>query len=401
MLNNLKYWQHAQFAACNVLGPSPKTTIRVLLIISFLCYPIVSKAYEYTVEGEIIYKMYMKEGEVFDSQTNEFEVFVKDREWLIKMTPKETNIAVLRYDVGSDGYDTYRVDMLNSALYKALAAKSLATRKSTNSVDISRIQLAWVGPGVMPFFDNALAPPVWLAYASTSYFQDTTNTSLNPLWQLQRPALLYMIPKVPAEWELFKGQPYLPLRVTYYSDGKVYSERTNAWEVGFDARDEPKPFDGGYSHTVYAVTATTNLGKLQLPLEFKITDYVPKYGNTNKEVRVWLTYEGKMLHAQPKCTITSFVPELPVPTDVYDYRTLELTPRVEHLYYRATNDSWLQLTNALMTRKYQTRVHALASMAKNAQLHKAWHKFFLMAFALGSALLFVRIIWKSKEPAHQ
>jgi len=222
---------------------------------------------------------------------------------------------------------------------------------------------------------------------------------VRPVWQLSSPSLLFTIPSVRADWVFFESAPHFLKSATFFSDGKIYSPSANSWDTRYTSSDEPKPFASGYRHTIYTAIGTTNVFGVAVPIEFKVEDFIPRYDSEREGLRVYVSYEGRVQAIHSECELSSFIPHLTVPADVTDYRTMELSPPVSHLFYRSTNAAWLQMTDGFLLQKYGVRVHAQAAMARAAHAHAGWQKAFLVVFALLSLSGFVAIVLRARKRA--
>ena len=85
---------------------------------------------------------------------------------------------------------------------------------------------------------------LWFAYGSACYFQQQTNPFLEPIWTFDDPELKRQHFREKADWSVSERPPFLPTKVSYYSDGKL---RWRNAEVGY-TNSAPAPYDHGFTN---------------------------------------------------------------------------------------------------------------------------------------------------------
>jgi hypothetical protein len=161
--------------------------------------------------------------------------------------------------------------------------------------------------------------PIWLAYASSAYFQSKkSGAKCEPVWDMGRQVRDSGI-RFTSMWKLSDAAPHLLEWMSDFADGNLYtsaggrlvSERLNV------------PFNAGYTNSVFKVLDWTNVAGMKLPFRFQATQYIPDPKATAQPILLPLrVYEGIVTQTKPFAVSKSFSPNGPnaTPTQVLDKR---------------------------------------------------------------------------------
>ena len=204
-----------------------------------------------------------------------FTVSVSNQFWFMRITDVQSNAVTGYFEIGYNGERTYYVD------YQEAWAKAAPLNRGTGSAE--NVAVGIIGPQQVPHFPFASqAGAIWLAYASTRYFDAAASAS-----RLQPAAsqlVLYGRNVQPNSFALQQAfwsrrpEPPGSLASAVYLDDGIAGLRAGQpvkW---------PPPLDVGFTNAVYAALAYTNLGALSLPTRATLTTFSPQPVNT--ELRV-------------------------------------------------------------------------------------------------------------------
>ena len=193
--------------------------------------------------------------------------------------------------------------------------------------DPSRIRVlpAILDKSHIPYPDGTShATPLWVGFASKTYFETNTLGEMPPLWQL------FSIDSI---W--YSGSTY-----TYRKAGQRLMTSLDVFNSGYNfTRPDSKsrrivrvplkpPYDAGYLKCRYTASAHTNVGTITLPTHFELTTFRPKPdGRSSNDVQVFEYYIARAT----KFYVTNsanFVPQLsatntPVIDMRFNYENLE------------------------------------------------------------------------------
>jgi hypothetical protein len=173
----------------------------------------------------------------------------------------------------------------------------------------------------------------WLAYASSSYFQQVKTNQLRPIWMLDDPQLVKEGFTVKAEWSKSAQPPFLPKRVNYFNDG-FYRHFTNGQR---GTNSAPAPFDKGYTNAIYETFSVTNQSGLEIPSEFKFTRF---YIWNKEELRPREITTARVTEFKTKISETNFRPRFSGSVDVVDLRFFFPDATKRSIHYKAKDGVW-------------------------------------------------------------
>ncbi|HWQ91070.1 MAG TPA: hypothetical protein VN673_05315, partial [Clostridia bacterium] len=305
-----------------------KTELTILKVIPALCCMILSTSAAeppcFRVEGEMVATLYTPSGSVQQTIPSKFQVSVRGPVWQIIGTFPNSNYTVS----GCDGTNIYTI---------------LHDLTQTNSSEPDVLPGS-VSPEQFPT-DVAWQTAIpWVAFASAHYLDNSKDGFLPGCWGQPR--------NNPEMWilrnRIVRSQvaPHLPLEITYVVDQKLQAAaKTNAhllsalpdkeiYKAVFQYRPE-------FACGEYRVKSKTNWNGLELPLEFEVIRYYPKYTSTAEYQgpAVINAFRGKVHH------ITSALPSELMPKangaiSVADFRYSKRDIGVDFITYVGTNGTF-------------------------------------------------------------
>jgi hypothetical protein len=171
--------------------------------------------------------------------------------------------------------------------------------------------------GVVPHIEAAREiSPVWLSYASASYFRSRTNAAVEPGFVSDASGRIYGPPGHPqlrGQWTLSESRPAFATWVTYFDDGIVRTPNGAAKRV--------PPYDKGFTNAIFQVDAFTNVNDVAVPLSASLHLLRPRRGGTSSnDLDVLVEYQITLTNAGRAEEITDFQPALPGITAIRDER---------------------------------------------------------------------------------
>lgn len=260
-------------------------------------------------------------GQVFVDREVNFSVSVDGCRWLIRTwAPSTFQTNGISYrEVGCDGTNIYAVTAFDgdynpmSVAGKAAYSNGMTGNPPATFQKSRNDGTAVVTPGLCPDPTKVdqLTIPVWLAYVSSCYLAQSTNSHLRPPYSMG-PFVDTGDFSVAAQWEWFPESRF-PSRVIYFDDGNVHGPS------GPTALRPP--YDQGYTSAVYEVLSTAQIDSSSLPSEFRLTRFGPaKGGKRNTDLRTVATFTGKAENFWVSRVPDSYVPSLPTNSYVRDQR---------------------------------------------------------------------------------
>lgn len=222
----------------------------------------------YSVEGSFSYTV-QRSDRPSVSHRRDFIVVVQDGCWKITVTPEETRgrgCCVYQYVQGD------------------LASYSVITVDGTNStsgiIESGEVPQVWLAAG---------GEYVWLAYASSRYFERATNGSAVSLQALRSPAGLCRRVEVPADVELCRDPPHLPEKVRYMAD----KQQSLGDDGTIRASDLAGFIKEGYVSAEMKCGGFTNVGGAAFPTHFEYRLFGPRDGGRSpSDLRCLLVVGG-------------------------------------------------------------------------------------------------------------
>lgn len=266
-------------------------------------------AFGFTVLGSIESKYYDSSERLTHSIVYKFKSIVGNCVWDIKLIPTSpTNVT---YEVKYDGNNIYFIH----------DSSTLVEKQRTTGQEIKNVAIALVVKGSVPHdpFAEGIGP-VWLAYASSCYFNRKTNDEIEPMFSVADGLILQdQIVHLKGAWQLDSSNSF-PTEVRLFNQGNLLTFRNLESQGKFKY---PPPYDVGFVICQFNVTGVTNLGYLQLPASahFKVFGTKQK-ARSNKDLRVVSEHEISCHEISVETLLDDGPPELPGPTLVKDSRFL-------------------------------------------------------------------------------
>ena len=292
----------------------------ILFALSVLSYN--SQAQSLGVEGRVIEQIFVH-GQLTETREFQFSAQVNGCSSLISTTNSQT-------------HQRMQVTFENGWLYSLLSDPYPRTNFQqvvvVSDVVPEPAHSGRITPSDLPDdFSNCVAE-LWLAYASACYFQQQLNDQIRPIYPLDDPNLRREGFTLHGEWTLDDSAPFLPQKVSYFTDG-IFRTFTNGKREVFRA---PPPFDKGYAQAVYLRKASTNVNGFSIPSQFLFERYAINRGKLVPRV----TVEGTLESARATPTPRILRPAFSGKASIADHRFENSNPPVAVLYYSATNGYW-------------------------------------------------------------
>ena len=295
-------------------------------------------AQSFEVRGTIHYEAYLN-GTVDVSTTRDFSVLVDGCRWRIR-----TSV------VGDCSYK--EKSFQNGSLYNLTMFCATPSGRATNTY------VGSIEADEIPSDDGSQINYLWLAYASFCYLDTEAGPALRPVCCLDDLSLRAERFKMPSILSRSSSAPNLAIWIAYLNDG-YYRTRNDQGPIVFQV---PAPFDKGFTNAIYSALLLTNIGTLQLPLQFEFTRFAVNHGPNTIYART---------HIAGKASVTSVVtppkdlsPEFGGRLNVMDNRFASATSAIGQIRYDIRDGIWEnrdKLTNAVITKSSSLPQPALKS----------------------------------------
>lgn len=289
-----------------------------------------------TVDAEVSYEMkgniesrYLRHDGEWASITNWFEVSVSGCRSAIRAG--SINDKAIEYF-------EYVCDGTKSALLIKYYPPEMRGSRSINQANLI------INSGPVPEYGFGLITHVWLACASSCFFQKKGG-QIEPIFNMG-PGFREHHLKVEANWSLAATNPKLPEWMCDFTDGKVYKEENGV----FQTEPLPTPFDKPTTNAIFSVLAWRKLADLRLPSKWQVIEYKPDF--TNQTLEAWKIVTAYTTAVRAGTSRDSFAIQAPQYTWVTD-RTLEARGvPVAEFSYISTNGNILSLSEMSQQRNF-------------------------------------------------
>lgn len=290
-------------------------------------------AESYKAEGQMTYAVRNTKGDLDVKGVFSFTIWVDGCEWFIQ-TSDERRKDIKPYQ---DSYDGQYVYNLTTFIDKNGNDRPSGIIESNN----------------VPHETSFYASPIWLALASSCYFSDITNNMFQPIWHLSDISIRNKRFSVMGKITRHDASPFLPEKVSYYNDGKIYftdsygNSRTGSYS---------SPYDKGFKEAEYAASEFTNIFGVALPQRFTFTRYMPRPGGPSADDTVIMClYNGVVTNISTENDKKEYSPVLSPPVYIDDRRFGVANPSVTSIQYIATNLWWPSMENPVVSNIYKTK----------------------------------------------
>ena len=330
-------------------------------------------AESYRADGRMTYAVRDAQGNLDVKDVFSFTIWVDDCKWFIQTSDEG------RKDIKSfeDSYDGKYVYALSTFIDKT------GTDQSSGIIENNNI----------PQENSFYASPVWLALASSCYFNDITNDMFQPIWHLSDISIRNKRFSIVGHWTKHNASPFLPEKVSYYNDGKIYYT-----DSGGNSRiaSYASPYDKGFMEAEYIALEYTNKYEITLPRQFTFTRYMPRPGGqSTNETMIMCLYSGVVTNISIENKKTDYWPALSPPVYIDDRRFGVVIPPVTSIQYMATNSWWPSMENPVVTNKYKVKAFgANASDFVQSSPKKPLPKLIIWGALLCTTLFFVFLLFK-------
>lgn len=194
-----------------------------------------------------------------------------------------------------------------------------------------------INSSTVPEYGFGLITPVWIAYASSCFFQQSKTDQIEPIFFMGAGFREHHL-KVKANWSLAAKSPELPEWMHDFTDGKLYKEEHET----LITTESPEPFDKPTTNSIYSVSSWTNAYDLHLPLRWQLIQYRPNDRTRVLEPKIIATgYTTAVRKGTSRTSFEIWAPEFARVTD----RTLEAQGvPVRQYTYLTTNGNLLALS---------------------------------------------------------
>jgi len=285
--------------------------------------------------GTLTYTNTFKDGRVLQAGSIAFRVVVDAPRWFIRIEypkPKDPAQPSLEYsETGCDGRDVFHI-----AHSRTIPG---AARRSTD-----KNETGFVCEGSFPEPDSLFGKTLWLAFASSSYFEEHGVGVMPSILPFAPTNLVHIRTKItpdgtgPSRFELLlPGYRQLSSRPATGTPGEPVM------------RMYPPPYDTGYVAAVFTILQTTNVGGVSVPLDFVFDHFIVDTGfKTNSRLHLADHLVGRVATAGAPVESVPF-PEIRTDAWVHDGRFTNLLGKV--LSYECTNRQWLSRHEPLLADK--------------------------------------------------
>ena len=291
-------------------------------VYSALPTKVVAAKFEFEADGELTVQQINGDNKIILQESESFEVSVKDGQWFIVTTPQPGfQPAIVRYEIGGGNGTIYQVSYLDR---KILEPNSLNTAMGNIGTDI-----------VPKNIQGNQVAELWLAFASSPYFDGVKNGKLKPIYQMIASSTPNENLEDTAKWKRFDAEPRLPRQVDYINEKNI---GVNGGQRLLFAL--PAPFEKGFTRASYHVDSATNVGGLTLPTGFSFKEFYVNQNTQPAELKVMRIVQANVTSVRTVCQRTNFIPAISEATYIGDDRFARAPQPVEELVYRVTNGIW-------------------------------------------------------------
>ncbi len=316
-----------------------------LLVLQSLFAAPSSAGLQFYAMGTSDFSEYYRSGRPPYHETINYYLIVSNSNWHLTLAPQDTNQSKFDYiTISCDGTNLYGIKYFPTAIEQRIRTHPGLKPGFNNAT-------ALIYKGHIPHWPTAhWAGPIWLAYASSGHFKGGIDELAEPVISFAVSGVIYSATsrfQQRSRWVPQKMEPFLPLRVDYYSDGI----RRPPWTNTVSRR---KVYDTPYLNASYRVLASTNVSSFSFPslavmvvLQPDIRGDHPENVFTNHEYLIRLTSLTLDIPS------TDFIPPLSLKTIVSDARLPDKT-----LLYPSRGTNWLsekEATNINMSKDHRLR----------------------------------------------
>jgi hypothetical protein len=346
----------------SVLSTAGLDSLLLLALLVFqVSFTTQSSAAEYSagieIEGVLTFTTYASDGMPQSEQEHEFTLWMRDRDWKIRLIPLYVDASATPHkhaESGTDGTNVYsfvvfnpeydprtgtrrRMEIVDSLLQDSsqLAAADVeALRKHRLELqreldaprDLRRSVNQAVGtvrpggwPAVTPGNHGAF---LWLAYCSHVFLDEVADRQMPRVWPSRQPPQGSTNDFLPAAVIRADSSPRLPREIVFQG---VSRQLTNA---------------------VYSTSIFTNVGTMSFPLRSSLEAFDQGFrGKTASASTLAWRYDATAVRIRPSCTISNFVPVLSVSTIIQDLRLGGVGSDHAEVQYLAPPGPWMTTTN--------------------------------------------------------
>ena len=372
-------------------------------------------AQEYHIKGEVEYRLYSQ------NYTREFEFIVKGKAWQVVSSRKLPDrifpgartlldgrvieppsvpgrkpgdkIAEDRSDVtmmGGVSLEEHFDFQTTAEYFLGAPGRETPGQPAQPPIPAGRQlnQMLRIYPGPVPWESREKTLPfLWLAFGSGPYFANLKTNMVVPFYHQWAQRWGFRGYQQEARWRLAETVPRLPLVVSYINPGqkleRPYTNGVYAKTLVFVPYSPP--YDKGFTNGHYVVLASTNIGGLTLPTEFKFEEYDLAGSGAGRPIR---TVHGKVHSLASYCPKKDLKFKFPGNVTVIDER-VRTNPDMSRLpSYKSTR--WLTTNEvfALLEEKKNPSVQTLA-MAAKPKPHPWWQG----PVAVGALLVPGGVVW--------
>lgn len=297
-----------------------------------------------------------------NTQTADFEVFVRDHHWLIRVhqtraAAGETNAMLLNYCSFGDGDTIYTAAYAPRQALASLLAQPRTPAEWKRNPELVPINMAWIEKSRVPHADSTLALPAsFYAYCSQAYLDGTSGHGLEPAYYVDGRTESFHegATNMAANLSRSRRPPYLPERIEFLHSEKLL--------VGPGRWEEGPPEQKGFTNVIFQVSGWTNVGNLTLPEDFSVSYFFCCRMKGVPGVRLVAQNEFHLLRAASQCGLADLKPALEGHAEIHDWRLNR--SGVSFVVGYSTN-KWLDEDSLVKLPEYKSAV--LLSKARMAE----------------------------------
>jgi len=337
-------------------------------------------AESYQADGRMTYAVINEHGGLDTNCYFSFKIWVDGCKWFIQ-TIDEKREDIKPYE---DSYDGKYVYALTTFLDKSGKAHPSGIIESNN----------------VPQESSFYAFPIWAALGSACYFEEITNSMFQPIWHLSDISIRNKRFSVIGKLIKHNIAPFLPEKVFYYNDGKIYfKDNYGNSRIG----SYPSPYNNGFMDAEYTCFNYTNVDGIALPKHFTFTRYMPRQGGAStNETSVMCAYDCVVTNVSIQNDKREYSPTIIPPVYVDDRRFGVAVPSIISIQYRATNSWWPSATNPVVLKLYKEKA-SIGNSTNSAQPNppKPWVTSLIWCILLCSSIFFVFLLFRGIQKREQ
>jgi hypothetical protein len=241
---------------------------------------------------------------------------------------------------------------------------------------------------VVPEYGFDFITTLWLAFVSKCFYaSQQTGGTVAPIFSMGE-GYRESGGRVRAQWSFDDIEPGFLKYMCDFSDGREY--RRTGSKLTFTSM--PKPFDKGFTNSVFNVLQWTNVSSLRIPFIFELLRFAPQLGSGNQQkLQTLYTCKGTVDSVRISLSVTNFTPDIPMKCRVTDYTVSDKGTPFNGYTYLTTNGTLLTFEELKLEPQFQ-----LAMRTADRAVAKTRKQYFLFACFLVTLIIPLAVAWGRK-----